>query len=73
MSNISAQDMADIRQDLLNESREEEYSEKMMYEDEEYCMQKCGLNEAIEELERAVRAVNEYGHEVTIQSAIGYL
>jgi len=49
-------------QEYYRDSKEEAYAEAKMYEDEEFCAEKVGLQDIIDDLSDLVKKYESYGH-----------
>ena len=60
------------RQDMLQDAKEAQKYEKLMYEDYEYAFNSFNLNEqsTVAEIRQAMETLNQYGHDITFSDLI---
>jgi hypothetical protein len=54
----------EAKDDMEQEMKEEVYETKRINNDYDYALDKCGVNNAIESLHQAVRAMKSYGYDM---------
>ena len=70
MSNRNNDELEELRRDMLQESREEEEHEIMMHRDVEFCVEQTNCAEALEELNKRIKLVNSYGHDIDLSELL---
>ena len=62
-------------EEMNREAAEEEYSERRMRDDEEYCVEHFSLdtNSTIGEFREALESINEYGWNMSEQQLLDYI
>ena len=60
---ITAEDMEELRQDMLIESMQDEHHEIEMHRDYEYFLNHCGIYDIQETLDTIRRLSDEYGYD----------
>ena len=60
---VTQEDLEEMRRDMLEEARAEEYHEIKMRRDYEYFLNHCGIYDIQEELLNIRQLCDEYGHD----------
>ena len=60
---VTPEDMEEIRRDMLEEARAEEYHEINMRRDYDFFLDHCGIYDIQEELQNLRRVCDEYGYD----------
>jgi len=50
------------QEEMKQDAREDEWYERQMYTDQEFCAEKLDIVDIVEELKRAIFKYEEYGH-----------
>ena len=69
---MTAEDLEELKQDRRQEAAEEEYYEKKMYNDEEFCVEcfEPEIAEAVDILREISNKLEKYGHTYSMQQLI---
>ena len=60
--------LEELRMDAKDDARRESQEEHEIRTNYEYALDYCGLPDAIEVLEGVVKSMNEYGHEISMNT-----
>ena len=67
---MTEQEMVELKLEMEREIKEEQYEEQLMHRDAEYCLERLGLYDLHDEINKLVNRTNEYGHCVSFNEVI---
>ena len=73
MGKPSEEDMREFREDMLQDDYNDQYYEKKMHSDEDYCILQFEdqILEAQEILNKVSKCISNYGHQVSVTDLAG--